>query len=110
MPLNQIGPLKFRKLPVVVDAMQFNGYERGCVPFVPGAGAMDITEMFRLYGRAAHERRGGDENGVLVNYWMDTLEGRMHVSAGDWVIKGVKGEFYPCKEDIFKMTYERVPQ
>lgn len=37
-----------------------------------------------------------------------TLEGKMEVSIGDWVIKGVKGEFYPCKLDIFEMTYEKV--
>ena len=93
MPLNQIGPLTFRKLPVVVEAMQFNGYERGCVPFVSGVGSMDIVEMFKLYGKAAHKRRGGDNNGALVDFWIDTLEGRMLVSEGDWVIKGVAGEF-----------------
>ena len=37
-----------------------------------------------------------------------TLEGVMTVSPGDWVIKGVKGELYPCKDDIFQMTYEKV--
>ncbi len=37
-----------------------------------------------------------------------TLEGEMNVSVGDWVIKGIKGEFYPCKPDIFEKTYERV--
>ena len=37
-----------------------------------------------------------------------TLEGDMRVSSGDWIIRGVQGEFYPCKPDIFKATYEEV--
>lgn len=39
-------------------------------------------------------------------YDIETLEGVMHASPGDWIIKGVKGEFYPCKPDIFEQTYE----
>jgi hypothetical protein len=39
---------------------------------------------------------------------IDTLEGTMHADYGDWIIKGVKGEFYPCKPDIFAATYEAV--
>jgi hypothetical protein len=38
--------------------------------------------------------------------YIDTLEGRHHVQFGDWIITGVKGEKYPCKPDIFEMTYE----
>ena len=44
------------------------------------------------------------ENGAAVL----TLEGIMHASWGDWIIQGVKGEFYPCKPDIFSATYEAV--
>ena len=39
-------------------------------------------------------------------FWVRTLEGDMFVSPGDWIITGVKGEVYPCKSDIFEMTYE----
>lgn len=39
---------------------------------------------------------------------LDTLEGDMKANEGDWIIKGVKGELYPCKPDVFKMTYEKV--
>jgi hypothetical protein len=39
--------------------------------------------------------------------YIDTLEGRMKVSIGDWIIKGVKGEMYPCKDEIFRLTYSR---
>lgn len=45
-------------------------------------------------------------DGVLA---IDTLEGTMRVDVGDWIILGVKGEFYPCKPDIFEATYEVVP-
>lgn len=40
--------------------------------------------------------------------YIDTLEGQMKVGRGDWIIKGVQGEFYPCKPDIFEATYEKV--
>ncbi len=41
-------------------------------------------------------------------YWLDTLEGKFTVHSRDWIITGVKGEHYPCKPDIFEMTYEEV--
>lgn len=40
--------------------------------------------------------------------WIDTLEGGHIVCPGDWIIKGIKGEYYPCKPDIFRQTYEPV--
>lgn len=43
-------------------------------------------------------------------FYVDTLEGRMRGEKGDWLITGVKGEQYPCKDDIFKMTYEPIEQ
>lgn len=43
-----------------------------------------------------------------VDIYIDTLEGRMHASPGDWIITGVNGEQYPCKPDIFEKTYEPV--
>ncbi len=48
--------------------------------------------------------------GERVPTYIDTLEGRMLVSDGDWIITGVKGEKYPCKPDIFKATYEPVEE
>ena len=45
---------------------------------------------------------------TLKEMCIDTLEGRMKADKGDWIIRGVKGEIYPCKPDIFNMTYERV--
>jgi hypothetical protein len=46
----------------------------------------------------------------LVGVVIETLEGEMTVSVGDYIIKGVKGEFYPCKPDIFYMTYDYVSE
>jgi hypothetical protein len=43
-------------------------------------------------------------------YEIKTLEGRMTVAPGDWIITGVKGEHYPCKPDIFEMTYEAIDE
>lgn len=57
----------------------------------------------------------GDGNGrellyddATNDYFIRTLEGDMHLTENDWIIKGVKGEFYPCKPDIFELTYEPV--
>jgi hypothetical protein len=55
-------------------------------------------------GRAVGPDDGYDSAIIVI----DTLEGAMGVTPGDWVIKGVQGEFYPCKPDIFDATYEEV--
>lgn len=76
---------KFRKKPVVIEAVQYLGDE---------ATYNEIIEM----GCPRIERE---------NDWaIPTLEGEMTVSVGDYVIKGVKGEFYPCKPEIFQATYD----
>ena len=79
--------IKYRKKPVVVEAVIFNGenYQE----------LKDFIGTLRVH--PIHE-----------NPVINTLEGDHLVSRGDYVIKGVKGEFYPCKPDIFKMTYEEV--
>ena len=76
---------RFRKKPVVIEAVKYtgeNGQEIGL--FV---GAADRNE----------------ENQFLIH----TLEGTMAADPGDWIIKGIQGEFYPCKPDIFEQTYEK---
>jgi hypothetical protein len=80
--------MKFRKKPVVVDAILFTGGNQG--------------ELVKFAGH--HVNVAFIDKGVTI----DTLEGMMTVSPGDWVIKGVKGEFYPCKPDVFMLTYEAV--
>lgn len=82
--------MKFRKKPVVIDAVQFDG------------GNHEVIAVFCMPQMVA---RSNDAPSTLI---IPTLEGHMTASAGDWVIKGVKGECYPCKPDVFESTYERV--
>ena len=86
----------FRKIPVVIEAVLFDGEEFGkYANFIPtGTYAFNAGEL-QMDGEPA--------------LYLDTLEGRMRVNKGDWIIKGVKGEFYPCKPDIFQQTYEALP-
>lgn len=80
---------RFRKKPVEIEAMQFTEDNAAAVnAFIGEAGyAYSGPECCRI----------------------QTLEGTMYASPGDWIIKGVKGEFYPCKPDVFEATYEEVP-
>ena len=80
---------KYQKKPVVVETLQWTGTTE------------NIDEMMEFM----HSDNLTIIDGDLL---IETLEGFMAASAGDYVIKGVKGEFYPCKPDIFKLTYEPV--
>jgi hypothetical protein len=80
---------KFRKKPVVIEAEQY----------LPGA----LVRSAWLFN-AMRDGLVYQSNGLTIK----TLEGEMTASAGDWIIKGVKGEIYPCKPDIFAATYEAV--
>lgn len=80
---------KFRKKPVVIEAVQFTGRNDNEVADFIGDNGYDPID------------RG-------PSWVIHTLEGDMNVSIGDWIIKGVQGEFYPCKPDIFEQTYELV--
>lgn len=84
---------KFRKKPVVIDAVQFNGHNFFEISAFIGHGD-DVMNNLEL-----------KSTDLPI---IETLEGNMTVSIADWVIKGVKGEFYPCKPDIFEATYESV--
>ena len=102
-------PQKFRKKPVEIEAMQFTG---------------SPTEAHRVYEwiesntlgsfeplSVLEKREPTPESGVSINpatggLLIATLEGVMEASPGDWIIRGVQGEFYPCKPDIFAVTYE----
>jgi hypothetical protein len=85
----------FRKKPVVVEAMQFAGGWR--------ASGQAILEWTKGNGIVWRSNGTGDAGGVLASR---TLEGEMIANPGDWIIRGVKGELYPCKPDIFDATYE----
>ena len=79
-------PNQYRKKPVVIEAIQYDGDN------------WDDIEVWTDF-RAKHWR----SSNVMA---IETLEGTMTANVGDWIIKGVAGEFYPCKPDIFKATYE----
>lgn len=49
-----------------------------------------------------------DKTNKVIAIWVNSLEGQEYISKGDYVIKGLKGEFYPCKPDIFEQTYEKI--
>jgi hypothetical protein len=81
---------KFRKRPVTIEAMQITS----------GESVLSIAEWIN------NPQTGYSTNPPTV--WIETLEGRMEGSTGDWVIKGTEGEFYPCKPDIFNKIYQEV--
>ena len=79
----------YRKKPAVIEARQYTG--KNGVELLTWAHGVELEEDFT-----------GD--GIAIK----TLEGTMRADRGDWIIKGIKGEFYPCKPDIFEATYEEV--
>ena len=88
------GMAKFRKKPVEIEAMQYTEESRNEIIDWSGAQHSAI-----------------DDDGVeyeLLNLRIKTLEGTLMVRPYDWIIKGVAGEFYPCKRDIFEATHEPV--
>lgn len=80
---------KYRKKPVVIDAIQFTGNNQSELI----AWVIELNAIVNW-----HFRDGAVD--------IPTLEGTMTASSGDWIIRGVNGEFYPCKPDIFDKTYE----
>lgn len=95
---------KFRKKPVVIEAIQLLGTRKSiidCMSFMnikPNLSNPISDDKFDDYCRIV------ENEGMKI----ETLEGEMTASVGDWIIKGIQGEFYPCKPEIFKLTYEEV--
>jgi hypothetical protein len=85
-----------RKKPVEVEAIRFNG-----------GNSQQIIDWIGEANAVAGVRDGDGLNNVTAVF-IGTLEGQMRADVGDWIIKGVKGEFYSCKPDIFEATYEPV--
>jgi len=82
--------MKFRKKPVVIEAVQW--FKDGDHPAVTNPG------VFFPHGCSTKTNKR----------YITTLEGDLTVTPGDWIITGVNGEHYPCKPDIFEKTYEQV--
>jgi len=95
--------MRFRKKPVVIEAYQFH-YTRD----VYGKWrAAYLEEYTGVRGARTWRERVKDWWKGFPHYYVDTLEGTSYaVTNGDWIIKGVAGEFYPCKPEIFEKTYE----
>lgn len=92
--------MKFKTKPVIKEAIQFTGQNvQECMDF--GGENSPIAWDCKIINGKSPNIIGGD----LV---IETLEGDMIVSPNDWIIKGLNGEFYPCKPDIFEKTYEPV--
>ena len=94
-------PTKYRKKPVVVEAMRWDGTAEGATPIINWAlqndGSVDYFCVRFEHGRCvAHDLR------------VRTLEGLMHAKAGDFIVRGTRGEFYPCKPDAFADTFDEV--
>ena len=79
--------MKYRKKPIVIEATQWNGFNRG--PYDLGVVPAPL-----------------DRNLPLSMGWISTLEGGHEVTPGDWIITGVEGERYPCKPSVFDATYD----
>ena len=89
--------MKYRKKPVVVEAIQWTGKNlQELKNFVGDSLEYDVMDAAWEVGKGP----------VIVNVRIQTLEGIHHASVGDFIIKGIRGEFYPCKPDIFAKTYE----
>ena len=95
--------MKYRKKPVVIEAIQWSGNNlKEVMEFMGSEFTYDentdyITNKFIYYKSTK-------------KMFINTLEGKMEVAKGDYIIKGIKGEFYPCKPDIFINTYDEVKE
>lgn len=126
----EVHAILYRKKPVVIEAVQW--FKNGDHPNDYDSDH-DGFEGGELRVFTGEERRANRWEGDIVRYfrrpdvpgdkpcqhcaktmnehgWIDTLEGGHIVCPGDWIIKGVKGEFYPCKPDIFTASYEPADQ
>lgn len=85
---------RYRKLPVVIEAVQL------------GNGPTSDVVAAEWCGGELKLETAADRKSLIPSVLITTLEGVMRADVGDWIIKGVRGEFYPCKPDIFEKTYE----
>lgn len=97
---------KYRKKPVTIEAMQFDGTPQSATRIIDWA----LEEGDTITYTCPTPATGGRLDCRDVNHHLSisTLEGTMQAERGDYIIKGVQGEFYPCKPDIFQQTYEEV--
>ena len=99
---------RYIKKQVVVEAIQWDGTLEKALEISKIDGLNSIIEYYSTKTVIIGESTSSSANTYeeIKSFKIKTLEGDMNVSKGDYIIKGIKGEFYPCKEDIFKKTYE----
>lgn len=87
------GFKKYRKKPVVIKAMQFMGQD-------------SATEIIRMTTGVREEKVVDDQGNLVPCLIVDTAEGEMQANLGWWIIIGVEGEVYPCKDSVFQASYD----
>lgn len=92
--------MRYKKKPVEIEAFQMT-------PEVVTAHIMDHIPLPFGVRIGCHETYPPERKVRSWTLYIETLEGRMRVEPDDWIIRGIKGELYPCKPDIFTETYER---
>ena len=94
---------KYRKKPIVIEAFQYDGNlkDQEGKYYVPEWAVKAFKVNVLFYDSA-------DSNSPPCELFIKTFEGNHHVSVGDYIIRGIQGELYPCKPEIFKRTYEEV--
>ena len=100
--------MKYRKKPIVIEAIQWKG-ENEVEVYRFLSGIKDFCGSVPQHGTyfyIDYNQTGYGNGGLFIK----TLEGDMLARKGDYIIKGVNGEFYPCKMDIFKKTYDEVEE
>ena len=95
---------KYRKKPVVVEAIQYKVVKEIACKYGVHKETNSMEIAVFMGERVLHVHF--DKRGEYIE--IPTLEGTMRARVGDYIIKGIKGEFYPCKPDIFEATYEKV--
>lgn len=99
--------MKFRKKPVVIDAIVWTGSNIDEALLFIRDGHKDFSHLPKTGGNVS---AGVGYSPPIGELTIPTLEGDHTARPGDYIIRGVKGEFYPCKPDIFEMTYEKVDE
>ena len=93
----------YRKKPVEIQAMHWDGTAESATPIIQWV----LTGGHAARYECADSKGCGGDNSVGSHVLeIDTLEGAITASPNDWIIRGIKGEFYPCKPDIFEATYD----
>lgn len=97
--------MKYKKKPVIIEAVQ---WKDGEISEVTDWIREGLNKLMPMPNQKPEPKQIGAIMQMGDYIHIATLEGEMFASDGDYIIRGVKGELYPCKPDIFKMTYEKI--